>query len=175
MNTIPALVLTDFYKTDHRRQFPDGTTAVYSNFTPRGSRLADVDHVVFFGLQYFVMEYLQKRFHETFFALPKAKAVGAYRRRLDTSLGAGAVPMDHVEALHDLGHLPLRIKALPEGTRVPMQVPTHRCWCPACCARRTGCCHRQRAVRRGCADPVQAQRARVSPDDARRPLLSRRD
>ena len=41
------------------------------------------------------------------------------------TLGAGAVPMDHVEALHDLGHLPLRIKALPEGTRVPMQVPTH--------------------------------------------------
>ena len=36
MNTIPALVLTDFYKTDHRRQFPAGTTTVYSNFTPRG-------------------------------------------------------------------------------------------------------------------------------------------
>jgi nicotinamide phosphoribosyltransferase len=125
MNTIPALVLTDFYKTDHRRQFPDGTTVVYSNFTPRGSRLEGVDHVVFFGLQYFMIEYLQKRFQETFFALPKAQAVAAYRRRLDHALGAGAVPMDHVEALHDLGHLPLRIKALPEGSRVPMQVPTH--------------------------------------------------
>ncbi len=125
MNTIPALVLTDFYKTDHRRQFPDGTTLVYSNFTPRGSRLADVDHVVFFGLQYFVIEYLQKRFTETFFAVPKAHAVAAYRRRLDHSLGAGAVPIDHIEQLHDLGYLPLRLKALPEGTRVPMQVPTH--------------------------------------------------
>ena len=120
MNTIPALVLTDFYKTDHRRQFPDGTTVVYSNFTPRGSRLPGIDHVVFFGLQYFVVEYLQKRFDETFFKLPKAQAVGAYRRRLDHSLGAGAVPIDHVEALHDLGHLPLRIKALPEGSRVPI-------------------------------------------------------
>lgn len=125
MNTIPALVLTDFYKTDHRRQFPDGTTTVYSNFTPRGSRVEAVDHIVFFGLQYFLIEYLQRRFHDTFFALPKATAVGAYRRRLDHALGAGAVPMDHVEALHDLGYLPLRIKALPEGTRVPMQVPTH--------------------------------------------------
>jgi nicotinamide phosphoribosyltransferase len=125
MNNIPALVLTDFYKTDHRRQFPDGTSLVYSNFTPRGSRLEAIDHVVFFGLQYFVIEYLQKRFTETFFALPKAQAVAAYRRRLDHSLGAGAVPVDHVEQLHDLGHLPLRIKALPEGTRVPMQVPTH--------------------------------------------------
>ncbi len=125
MNMIPALVLTDFYKTDHRRQFPDGTTLVYSNFTPRGSRIENVEHVVFFGLQYFVAEYLQRRFQDTFFALPKAVAIGAYQRRLDNSLGKGAVPVDHVEALHDLGHLPLRIKALPEGTRVPMQVPTH--------------------------------------------------
>ncbi|MCU0756498.1 MAG: nicotinamide phosphoribosyltransferase domain-containing protein, partial [Xanthomonadales bacterium] len=125
MNAIPALVLTDFYKTDHRRQFPEGTTTIYSNFTPRGSRLADVDQIVFFGLQYFLIEYLQKRFNDTFFALPKAQAVGAYRRRLDYSLGPGAVPMDHVEALHDLGYLPLCIKALPEGLRVPMQVPTH--------------------------------------------------
>jgi nicotinamide phosphoribosyltransferase len=125
MNSIPALVLTDFYKTDHRRQFPDGTTLVYSNFTPRGSRIDAIDHVVFFGLQYFVIEYLQKRFDETFFQLPKATAVNAYRRRLDHALGVGSVPMEHVEALHDLGYLPLRIKALPEGTRVPMQVPTH--------------------------------------------------
>lgn len=125
MNAIPALVLTDFYKTDHRRQFPDGTTTIYSNFTPRGSRLAEVDQIVFFGLQYFLIEYLQTRFNQTFFQLPKAQAVGAYRRRLDHSLGPGAVPMDHVEALHDLGYLPLRIKALPEGLRVPMQVPTH--------------------------------------------------
>lgn len=125
MNTIPALVLTDFYKTDHRRQFPDGTTTVYSNFTPRGSRIEHVDHVVFFGLQYFLVEYLQRRFDETFFRLPAAQAVGAYQRRLDNSLGKGAVPVDHVQALHELGYLPLRIKALPEGTRVPMQVPTH--------------------------------------------------
>ena len=123
--SIPALVMSDFYKTDHRRQFPDGTTTVYSNFTPRGSRLGNVDHVVFFGLQYFCIEYLQKRFTETFFALPKQVAVEAYRRRLDNSLGKDSVPIEHIAALHELGYLPLRIKALPEGARVPMQVPTH--------------------------------------------------
>ncbi|PIL49930.1 nicotinate phosphoribosyltransferase, partial [Acinetobacter baumannii] len=31
--------------------------------------------------------------------------------------------VDHIEALHDLGYLPLRIKALPEGSRVNMRVP----------------------------------------------------
>lgn len=42
---------------------------------------------------------------------------------MDGSLGPGAIPMDHVEALHDLGYLPLEIRALPEGSRAPMKVP----------------------------------------------------
>ena len=35
----------------------------------------------------------------------------------------GAVPVDHIAALHDLGYLPVRIKALPEGSRVNIKVP----------------------------------------------------
>ena len=31
--------------------------------------------------------------------------------------------MDHLESLHDLGYLPIKIKALPEGVRVPIAVP----------------------------------------------------
>jgi len=42
---------------------------------------------------------------------------------MDTSLGEGAVPIDHIEALHDLGYLPLKIKALEEGSRVNIKVP----------------------------------------------------
>lgn len=57
------------------------------------------------------------------FKQPKDKVVAAYKRRMDSSLGEGAVPVDHIEALHDLGYLPLRIKALPEGSRVNMRVP----------------------------------------------------
>lgn len=34
------------------------------------------------------------------------------------------VDIEHIEALHDLGYLPLLIKSLPEGMRVPMRVPT---------------------------------------------------
>jgi len=36
------LMSIDFYKADHRRQYPEGTEYVYSNFTPRSSRLANV-------------------------------------------------------------------------------------------------------------------------------------
>lgn len=120
---IPAIHMSDFYKTDHRRQYPVGTTEVYSNLTARGSRLPEIDKIVVFGLQYFVQEYLINRFNSEFFSKPKAQVVATYKRRLDCSLGPDAVSMEHIEALHDLGYLPVIIKALPEGSRCPMRVP----------------------------------------------------
>ena len=117
------LHLIDFYKADHRRQYPEGTTLVYSNFTPRKSRIHDQHEVVFFGLQYFIKEYLIRQWDEQFFQKPKAEIVARYRRRMDTSLGPGAVTMEHIEALHDLGYLPIEIKALHEGSLVPLRVP----------------------------------------------------
>lgn len=120
---LDALHLTDAYKTGHRQQFPAGTESVYSNFTARASRLPGIDRVVLFGLQAFVKRYLIEAFDVDFFDCPKDLAVSSYKRRLDHALGPDAVPMDHVEKLHDLGYLPLRIKALPEGTLVPVQVP----------------------------------------------------
>lgn len=125
---ISPLHATDFYKTGHIRQYPPGTTLVYSNFTCRSDRLAemlpDFDHrVVFFGLQGLAQWLLIDAWNDEFFHKPKADVVGAYKRRMDLSLGEGAVDVSHVAALHDLGYLPLRIKALPEGSRVDMRIP----------------------------------------------------
>ena len=120
---IPTINLKDFYKTDHRRQYPDGTEMVYSNITARGSRVEGIDSVVVFGIQYFLKDYLIRRWNEGFFKQPKDKVVKAYKRRLDTSLGPNAVPIEHIAALHDLGYLPIEIKALEEGTSCPMRVP----------------------------------------------------
>lgn len=120
---IPILHMSDFYKTDHRRQYPKGTEYVYSNLTPRGSRITGIDSVVAFGMQYFVQEYLVERFDYDFFHAPLKQVIRAYQRRLDTSLGHNAVPLDHITDLHKLGYLPLRIKALPEGSLCPMRVP----------------------------------------------------
>ena len=116
-------MLIDFYKADHRRQYPEGTELVYSNFTPRKSRLADNDRLVFFGLQYFVKEYLVKQWNEGFFAQPKEKVVAEYKRRMDNALGKDSVPVNHVAELHDLGYLPLVVKGLPEGTVVSPKIP----------------------------------------------------
>ncbi len=120
---INPLMLIDFYKADHRRQYPEGTEIVYSNFTPRKSRLAENDKLVFFGLQYFVKEYLVKQWNEGFFNVPKEKVMADYRRRMDNALGKDSIPVEHIAELHDLGYLPLIVKGLPEGTIVSPKIP----------------------------------------------------
>jgi nicotinamide phosphoribosyltransferase len=122
MKTNPFL-LTDYYKVGHVFQYPDKTELVYSNLTPRNSRLKDVDEMVFFGMQYFIKEYLIKYFNENFFDQPKDIVITNYKRRINTSLGTGLPTYQHLESLHALGYLPIEIKALPEGSRVPMKVP----------------------------------------------------
>lgn len=118
----------DFYKTGHVYQYPDGTELVYSNSTPRSARFANLgpsfdNKVVFFGLQGVIQWMLIELWNETFFKLPKDVAVGRYKRRVEQSLGAGSITAVNFGKLHDLGYLPLRIKALPEGARVNLRVP----------------------------------------------------
>lgn len=117
------LLLTDGYKVDHRRQYPEGTTLVYSNWTPRKSRIEGVEKVVLFGLQYFIKKYILEDFENYFFKQPKEKVVAEYRRRINTYLGENKVGTKHIEDLHDLGYIPMSIKALPEGSMVPIRVP----------------------------------------------------
>jgi nicotinamide phosphoribosyltransferase len=123
------LTAIDFYKADHRRQYPVGTELVYSNFTPRSEKLSKIpaelsDHkVVFFGLQYFIKSILIDGWNAGFFNRPRDEVVAEYKRRMDTSLGNGAIPVEHIEALHDLGYLPICIRALPEGSCLPIKVP----------------------------------------------------
>lgn len=122
MKTNPFL-LTDYYKVGHIFQYPDNTSLVYSNLTPRKSRFEEMDEMVFFGLQYFVKEYLINYFNDNFFKQDKKNVIDAYKRRIVTSLGVGLPTYEHLEKLHDLGYLPVEIKALPEGSKVPMRVP----------------------------------------------------
>lgn len=119
---VNPLLLKDFYKTGHLFQYPEGTQYVYSNWTPRSSRVDGVDEIVFFGLQYLIQEYLINQFNENFFNKPKHEVVQWYKRRMDNALGPG-MDVSHIEALHDLGYLPVKIKAVPEGSLVPLRVP----------------------------------------------------
>jgi nicotinamide phosphoribosyltransferase len=120
---ILPILYKDFYKTGHIFQYPEGTEIVYSNLTARGSRIKEIDGVVVFGIQYFIKDYLLRRFNEGFFKKPLIQALAAYKRRMDTSLGLDSIPIEHLADLHKLGYLPIKIKALPEGTVCPMRVP----------------------------------------------------
>lgn len=123
MKEVNVLNLIDGYKADHRRQYPEGTEYVYSNFTPRRTRVSDINSIVFFGLQYFVKEYLMKKWQTEFFDRPKEEVLKNYKRRIDNYLGPDAITYEHIAELHDLGYLPIKIKALDEGTVVPIGVP----------------------------------------------------
>ncbi len=46
-----------------------------------------------------------------------------YKAVMDSYMGKDAVSVEHIRALHQLGYLPLHIKALDEGSKVAMKVP----------------------------------------------------
>ena len=120
-----AILLTDGYKLDHRRQYPEGTEYVYSNWTPRSCQYFPEaeEGVVVFGIQYFIKEYLLDRMNKEFFNRSKEEAITSFARRINTFLGPNQVGTKHIEDLYDLGYLPIEIKALPEGTLCPIRVP----------------------------------------------------
>ena len=123
------LFAIDFYKVDHRRQYPKGTTEIYSNFTPRyvkknHSLLPDFDNqIVVFGIQSFIRDYLIEQWNFLFFDRPRNLVIDEYKDLIQTALGIENFDCSHLEALHDLGYLPIRIKAINEGFRVPIGVP----------------------------------------------------
>ena len=122
MNNCPALLLCDFYKTVHSEQYPKNMTKIVSYFTPRMSRVEDT-HLVMFGLQAFIKQYLIEYFNENFFNKPKDEVLAEYNRILTYTLGEGSYESDKVANLYDLGYLPIEIRAIPEGTLVPVKVP----------------------------------------------------
>lgn len=117
------LLLIDFYKADHRSQYPKGTELVYSNFTPRKSRVPGNKHLVFFGLQALLQKYFVEDMQRHFFGRDHDEVVGEYKSFMDRTMGPGVIGTEHISDLWKLGYLPLVIKALPEGSVVPMQTP----------------------------------------------------
>ena len=121
-NTL-ALLLSDGYKQVHAEQFPAGTTKLVSYLTPRKSRLTHQNEMVFFGLQAFCKTYLIDYFKENFFDVPLNEVIDEYTRVVDVMLGKGNYGVEKIEKLWKLRYLPIEISALPEGLKVPMQVP----------------------------------------------------
>lgn len=128
MKRIPPIFAIDGYKLSHRQQYPEGTSFVYGNFTPRTNKhfntpVFEDPSLIWMGTQAFLKTWLIDAFSDDFFSKPKEEVVGWFKEVVDAYLGEGAVPIDGIEALHDLGYLPLHIKSIPEGTLVQMKLP----------------------------------------------------
>jgi len=124
MSITAASMQKDVYKEFHSRAYHPDVTEVYANFTSRSGKLSNIkdnQKVAFVGLQYFIKSYLQEEW-SAFFKAEKNEAVANHKRILSAMLGY-TVDVEYLEALHDLGYLPLKVKALPEGTLVPYLVP----------------------------------------------------
>ncbi|MGD9722238.1 MAG: nicotinate phosphoribosyltransferase [Pirellulales bacterium] len=111
------LLFTDSYKMSHFRQYPPGTQCVYSYFESRGSDPGFTE-VVFFGLQY-LLDSLAGAY---FTAADVDHAERMCRLHFGDERSFNRRGWLHILQVHE-GRLPVRIRAVPEGT----VVPTHQC------------------------------------------------
>ena len=105
---INPLLMCDFYKTTHMRQYPKGLTKLVSYYTPRMTRIGEVpdgDKIVMFGLQYFCKSYLQDIFNKNFFELSEIEVLRDYQYTLDSSISPNAYDIENILDLHKLGYL----------------------------------------------------------------------
>lgn len=105
-------LLTDSYKFTHWKQYPAGTSHVFSYLESRGGLFPQT---VYFGEQYILKKYLEGQVvdHKS---IDKAKAfVDGHLLGKDLFNEAG---WRYIVEKHD-GRLPLVIKSVPEGTVVP--------------------------------------------------------
>ena len=125
---ITALSAVDTYKLGHVDQLPEGVEYIYSNFTPRfdkhfaGKKNKYYDgKVVIAGIRTMV-EFINRLWNETFFKVPLEDIIAEYTD-LVAPFVTGEVTTKHVIALHNLGFLPVEIRALDEGLVVNTNIP----------------------------------------------------
>ena len=106
--------LTDSYKFTHHFQYPSDTQKVYSYFEARTGAL--YNKTLFFGLQYYLKEYLAGKVvtrENIEYAAKLSKAHFCNDTYFNRAM------WEHILNVHD-GRLPVEIKAVPEGT--PVQI-----------------------------------------------------
>lgn len=106
------LIKTDSYKLNHWNQYPENTQYVYSYFESRNG--AKFDETPFFGLQYILKKYFVGQV-VTREAIEETANLCKYHFGDESYFNRKG--WEHILKTHE-GKLPLRIKAVPEGTPV---------------------------------------------------------
>jgi nicotinamide phosphoribosyltransferase len=108
INDYNLLLDTDSYKAGHWLQYPPNTTQVFSYIESRGGKY---DETVFFGLQYYLMEFLSRPITQE--NIDEAKALWPVHGEPFNEEG-----WQYILDTYD-GFLPIVVNAIPEGTVVP--------------------------------------------------------
>lgn len=129
MKNLPAATITDGYKVGHGAMYADATELVYSNLTPRSDKIYRRNctefydgKLVFVGVQGAVQE-IQETWDDEFFFKPISEVVPKFAKRMAGYLGGEVKATEQLRALYLLGYLPIEVKALEEGSKVPMGIP----------------------------------------------------
>jgi nicotinamide phosphoribosyltransferase len=116
------LALTDGYKIGHRAMLAPGTDYLYGTLIPRSLKHAPEGITkILSAEQQLAWMWLHDQFEEGFFNQP-IEVAQKFGRDMSKYLG---LPFngEHFEALHKLGYLPIRVKALPEGIETNPNIP----------------------------------------------------
>lgn len=116
------LYRTDGYKPGHKAMLAPGTTRLYGTWIPRNIKYAPkgVKKIMSFGHQLAWRE-LHDVFQEYFF---KVTVDAAVQFGIDMALYLGMdYDAQHFVDLHNLGYLPIKVKALPEGIETGPNIP----------------------------------------------------
>lgn len=121
----------DSYKLGHRAQYTKGTEYVLSNFTARSLKYLNLPQkydegtIIWAGIQGTAKE-LVELWNETFFSQPKEEVIAKFAARAPAFASDDKEAYTaHLEALHDLQYLPIRIKSLKEGSKVNIGIPLY--------------------------------------------------
>ncbi len=124
---IMMMLFSDTYKHTHPRMYPRKEPykmkALVSYLTPRKNMSSAFPTMVFVGLQPFMIDYLVDGFNNQFFNRPLNEVETEYKHYMDIQIGIANTEWIEIAALHQLGYLPIEIRALPEGTVVNMGIP----------------------------------------------------
>jgi len=116
---------TDVYKTGHKFMLPKGSYLMYSNFTPRSGKLSNIKDskfVISAGQQKLVRQ-MKHDWDVNFFQRDVEEIYQFGRDMTEMLMLEQPYDVSHFIALHELGYLPLCIKAIPEGLKIPYKVP----------------------------------------------------
>ena len=125
---VNPLFANDVYKLSHFDQVPGDCSLIYSHLTPRfltylKQKFPSMsDKVIVYGVQLTIAQ-LQERWNTGFFDLPWRKVNKESLELLTPYVGFTANDMERFKELHELGYLPLKFKALPEGSWVNNNIP----------------------------------------------------